>query len=215
MSETAAETTPVLAPVFNAEGEKVGELELPAAVFGQPVNRALLHQAVVRYLANQRVGTADTKTRAEVSGGGRKPWRQKGTGRARHGSIRSPIWRKGGVVFGPTPRSYRQDMPKRARRQALKSALSAKALDGEVLVLEGLSLAAPKTKVVAKLLTALGAEDALLVTADLDRVLVLSTRNLPKAEVMVAQDLNAYKVLRHDKLVLLREAVDRLTEVLG
>jgi large subunit ribosomal protein L4 len=209
------ETTPPTAPLYNAAGEAVGEVVLPAAIFSQPINHALLHQAVVRYLANQRQGTAATKTRAEVRGGGRKPWRQKGTGRARQGSIRSPLWRKGGVVFGPQPRDFRQDLPKKARRQALRAALSAKALDGEVLVLEELTLPAPKTKTVAALLTRMGAEDALLVLPGLDRTVVLSTRNLPKAETMVASDLNVYKVLRHDKLILTQAALRRLEEVLA
>jgi large subunit ribosomal protein L4 len=215
MSVHVEGTPKVSAPLFDESGAAIGEVELPAAVFGQPVNRALLHQAVVAYLANQRRGTADTKTRSEVRGGGRKPWRQKGTGRARQGSIRSPLWRKGGVVFGPQPRSYRQELPKKARRQALRSALSAKAADGEVLVLAGLSLSEPKTKVVAALLARLGAPDALLVLPSLDRNAVLSVRNLPKAEAMTAPDLNAYKVLRHRKLVVLQEALARLEEVLS
>lgn len=205
----------LVAPVYNAAGEQVDEMELPAAIFAQPVNLPLLHQAVVAYLANQRQGTAATKTRGEVRGGGRKPWRQKGTGRARQGSIRSPLWRKGGVVFGPRPRSYRQSLPKKARRQALRSALSAKARDQEVLILDGLTLPAPKTKVVATLLGRIGASDALLVSPELDRNLVLSVQNLPKTEAMRAQDLNAYKVLRHQKVVLLKGAVERLMEVLA
>ncbi|MGB9825589.1 MAG: 50S ribosomal protein L4, partial [Desulfofundulus sp.] len=122
-------------PVYNLLGEAVGEIELSDNVFAVPMNSALIHQAVVRHLANRRRGTADTKTRAEVSGGGRKPWRQKGTGRARHGSIRSPLWRHGGVVFGPHPRSYAQDMPRKMRRLALKMALSEKLRNGELTVL--------------------------------------------------------------------------------
>src|SRR5690606_18727326 len=157
--------------VYNTKGEQVGDIELRDDIFGVEANEALVHQAVVRYLANQRQGTASTKTRGEVSGGGRKPWRQKGTGRARHGSIRSPIWVGGGTVFGPKPRDYRQAMPKKARRAALRSALSSKVAAGEFLVLDELQLAQPKTRQVVELLNNLNAKgsSALLVTADLDR----------------------------------------------
>jgi len=212
---SVAEIPQVTAPLFNQEGERIGEVDLPAELFGQPVNVPLMHQVVVAYLANQRVGTASTKTRGEVRGGGRKPWPQKGTGRARQGSIRSPLWRKGGVVFGPKPRDYRQDVPKKARRAALRSALSAKARDGEILVLEELSFPEPKTRRMAKLLEKMDAANALVVLPDLNRNAWLSFRNLPEAEAMVATDLNTYKVLEHAKVVFVRSAIDRLMEVLG
>lgn len=202
--------------VYNLEGQAVGEIELSDAVFGAPVNEALLHQAVVTYLNNQRRGTASTKTRAEVRGGGRKPWRQKGTGRARHGSIRSPIWVGGGTTFGPKPRNFRQSLPKKARRAALRSALSAKVRDGGVIVLDDLKLSEPKTKVMAGVLQRLLAErKPLIVLAERDRNVELSTRNLPGAGTTQAVDMNVYQVLAHDKLVLTRDAVAKLEEALG
>lgn len=202
--------------VYNLEGQTVGEIELSDAVFGAPVNEALLHQAVVTYLNNQRQGTASTKTRAEVRGGGRKPWRQKGTGRARHGSIRSPIWVGGGVTFGPKPREFRQALPKKARRAAMRSALSAKVRDGELIVLETLSMAEPKTKEMAAVLSRLSAErKPLIVLSERDRNVELSTRNLPGAGTTQATDMNVYQVLAHDKLVLTKDAVAKLEEALG
>ncbi len=202
--------------VYNLEGQAVGEIELSDVVFGAPVNEALLHQAVVMYQANQRQGTASTKTRAEVRGGGRKPWRQKGTGRARHGSIRSPIWVGGGVVFGPKPREYRQTMPKKARRAALRSALSAKVREGNLIVVESLTLAEPKTKQMAGVLGRLQAErKPLIVLAERDRNVELSTRNLPGVGTTQATDMNVYQVLAHDKLVLTKDAVAKLEEALG
>lgn len=202
--------------VYNLEGQAVGEIELSDAVFGAPVNEALLHQAVVMYLNNQRQGTASTKTRAEVRGGGRKPWRQKGTGRARHGSIRSPIWVGGGVTFGPKPREFRQSMPKKARRAAMRSALSAKVREGNVIVVDALTLAEPKTKQMAAVLGRLSAErKPLIVLADRDRNVELSTRNLPGAGTTQAGDMNVYQVLAHDKLVLTKDAVAKLEEALG
>lgn len=207
-------------PVYNTQGERVGEIELSETVFGAPVKPALMHQAVVMYLANQRRGTAATKTRGMVSGGGRKPWRQKGTGRARQGSIRAPHWRKGGVVFGPQPRDYSQAMPKKARRAALRSALSAKVADGELIVLEGLSelgLERPRTKEFAALVKRLDLEGKrpLFVLARPDLTLYLSARNLPDVDTEYVDRLNVYKVLRHGHVVLAREAVDRVEEVLG
>lgn len=206
--------------VYNIEGEQVGDLDLKDEVFGVEVNEALMHQAVVRYLANQRQGTVSTKTRGEVSGGGRKPWRQKGTGRARHGSTRSPIWVGGGTVFGPKPRDYRQAMPKKARRAALRSALSAKVADGELIVLEGLKdlgLERPRTREMAALIRRLDLEGKrpLFVLAEPDKTLYLSARNLPGVDTETVDRLNVYKVLRHGHVVLAREAVDRVEEVLG
>jgi len=202
--------------VYNLEGQTVGEIELSDVVFGAPVNEALLHQAVVTYLANQRQGTASTKTRGEVRGGGRKPWRQKGTGRARQGSIRAPHWVGGGVVFGPKPREYRLAMPKKARRAALRSALSAKAREGNLIVLESLVLPEPKTKLMAGVLRRLSAErKPLILLAERNRNVELSTRNLPGAATMQATDVNVYAVLSHEKLVLTKDAVAKLEEALG
>lgn len=201
--------------VVNVKGEKVGELALPESIFAVEVNQSLLHDAVVAYLASQRAGTHDTKTRGEVSGGGRKPWRQKGTGRARQGSIRAPQWPGGGTVFGPTPREYGYKLPKKMRRLALKSALSAKVAAEELVVLDELSLAEPKTKGVATVLGTLGAPEALIVTAAPDATLVLASRNLPGVKAAVADGLNVYDILNHGRLVMTRDAVTRVGEVLA
>lgn len=203
--------------VYNMEGEQVGDIELKDEIFGVPANEGLVHQAVVRYLANQRQGTVKTKTRGEVSGGGRKPWRQKGTGRARHGSIRSPIWVGGGTVFGPQPRDYRQRLPKKARRAALRSALSSKVAAGELVVLDALELAEPKTRRVVEMLEKFdaGRGSALFVTPETDKNVVLSVRNLPRASASRAGDLNVYEVLVHEKLFVTRDAVAKIEEVLG
>lgn len=203
--------------VYNMDGEQVGELELNDAVFGVEANGALMHQAVVRHLANQRQGTVATKTRSLVSGGGRKPWRQKGTGRARHGSIRSPIWVGGGVTFGPQPRDYRQKMPKKARRAALRSALSGKVRSGEFVIVDDLSLSAPRTKEMVRVLGNLtdAGDRALIVTEDGDRNVALSVRNLPGVGAIRATDLNVYDVLNHVKLVVTKDAVAQIEEVLG
>lgn len=204
-------------PVFNLEGEQVDEIELSDAVFAAPVNRGLLHQAVVMYEANRRVGTAAAKTRGMVAGGGRKPWRQKGLGRARQGSIRAPHWRKGGVVFGPQPRSYRLSMPRKMRRAALRAALTAKLRDGELIVVDGLTLPAPKTREMRAVLERLGIADhkPLLVLAEPDTTVRLAARNLDGVEAAVAADLNARQVLVHGRLVLTRDAVRRIEEVLA
>lgn len=203
-------------PVYDLEGQQVDEIELPAAVFDAPVNPGLMHRAVVMYLANQRTGTAATKTRAMVRGGGRKPWRQKGLGRARHGSIRSPIWRGGGVTFGPQPRDYRQKMPKKARRSALRSALTSKVREGSLLIVDGLSMEQPSTKGMARILHNLKAgRNPLIVTAEHDATVYRAARNLPGTAVMAARDLNTYAVLRHGALVMAREAVAAVEEVLA
>lgn len=202
--------------VHNVKGEAVGDIELSDTVFAAPVNQALLHAAVVRYLANQRQGTAKTKTRAEVAGGGRKPWRQKGTGRARHGSIRSPIWRGGGITFGPQPRDFRLEMPRKARRAALRSALSAKAGSGDLLVLDSLEFDEPKTKQVVSLLKNLNVEGkALILTGDLQPAVYKSARNLPGVKAEEARNVNVYDILNHGKLILTEAAARRLEEVLA
>ncbi len=203
--------------LYNMAGEVVGEVQLADDVFGVQVNPALLHQAVVTRLANERVGTAATKTRAEVSGGGRKPWRQKGTGRARQGSIRAPHWRGGGVVFGPQPRDYRLGLPRKARRLALKGALSSKVAEGTIRVLDGLSFERPRTRELLAVLSNLRLEGrkALVVTAAPDENVYKSARNLPGVQALPATDLNAYDVLNHEGLVITRQAVEKLQEVLG
>lgn len=203
--------------VYNIEGQQIGDMELRDDIFGVDINEPLMHQAVVRHLANQRQGTVATKTRGEVSGGGRKPWRQKGTGRARHGSTRSPIWVGGGVTFGPQPRDYRQRLPKKARRAALRSALSGKVRAGEFVVVDELQLAQPRTKEMARILSNLteNAKRALVVTADRDENIVLSARNLPGIGTSRARDLNVYDVLDHTKIVITRDAVGVIEEVLG
>jgi large subunit ribosomal protein L4 len=204
-------------PVYNVEGQVVGELALSDAVFAVPVNETLLHQVVVGYLANRRQGTVGSKTRGQVSGGGRKMWRQKGTGRARQGSRRAPHWKGGGVVWGPRPREWRHALPRKMRRAALRQALSARLGEGRLRVLDQLSLERPRTKALVGILERLGLDDtrALVVTGQHDPNVYLSGRNVPGLEVSPALDLNALLVLRAKHVVLTREAVARVEEVLG
>lgn len=197
------------APVWNTAKEQVGTVELNDAVFGAPVNEALLWEMVRMQLANRRQGTHDVKNRSEVSGGGRKPFRQKGSGRARQGSSRSPLHRGGATVFGPTPRDYGYTMPKKKRRLALVSALSAKVRDGELLVLDALDLAEIKTKVLAGAFKTLEAQNALVVIPEKNEVVEKSARNLPGIKVLRFEGLNVYDILRYDKLVMLRSAVEK------
>lgn len=202
--------------VYNREGATVGEITLSDAVFGAEVNPGLLHEVVQMYLANQRQGTSDTKTRAEISGGGKKPWRQKGTGRARQGSTRAPHWRHGGVAFGPHPRSFGWTMPKKARRAALRQALSAKVAAGELIVVDSFELEAPKTQMVAGLLKNLQAQNkAYIVTAEESVTVYKSARNIPGVRANAARNLNVYEVLSAGKLVLTKDAVAKVEEVLG
>lgn len=202
--------------VYNINGEQVGEIELNDAVWGIEPNKYVLHDAVVMQLAGQRQGNHETKTRAEVSGGGRKPWRQKGTGRARHGSIRSPIWRGGGVVFGPHQRDYKYSLPKKVRRLAMKSALSSKVKAGEILVLDELTLAQPKTKDMVNILSKLNVTNkALVVTAERDENVYKSARNIPGVKQLRVEGLNVYDLLHHDKLVITKDAVTKVEEVLA
>lgn len=202
--------------VYNKEGATVGEITLSDAVFGAEVNPGLLHEVVQMYLANQRQGTSDTKTRAEVSGGGKKPWRQKGTGRARQGSTRAPHWRHGGVVFGPHPRDFGYSMPKKMRRAALRQALSSKLAAGEIVVVDSFDLEAPKTREVARLLKNLNAQGkAFLVTATENTNVYKSARNIPGVRANAARNLNVYEVLAAGKLVLTKDAVAAVEEVLG
>jgi large subunit ribosomal protein L4 len=200
--------------VYNIQGTKVGEMNLNDDVFGIEVSQPTLHQAVVTYLAAQRQGTHATKTRAMVSGGGKKPWRQKGTGHARVGSSRSPIWRKGGVTFGPLPRSYRLAMPKRLRRLAMKSALTSKVQAGNLIVLDTLSIQQPKTKEIVSLLTNLKVDKkALFVTQQPDQNVHLSTRNIPGVKALFAEGLNVYDILLCDKMIITKDAVGKVEEV--
>lgn len=201
--------------LYNKDAQQIGEIELRDDIFGLEPNPHVMHEVVKAYLANQRQGTHDTKTRAEVSGGGRKPWRQKGTGRARQGSIRAPQWRHGGIVFGPHPRSYRIEVPKKVRRLALKQALSSKVADNALVVLDAFTLEAPKTAEVARLLKRFGAEKALVVTADGNVNVWKSTRNIEGAEALGARNLNTYQVLRAGKVLMTRDAVAQVEEVLG
>ena len=207
------------APIVDQSGARTGSLELSEAVFDCAVNEAVMHQALVRQLANARQGTHDTRNRSEVRGGGRKPYRQKGTGRARQGSIRAPQYTGGGTVFGPTPRSYRQDMPRKQRRLALRSALSAKARDGQLTVLDGFTLEAPRTRAVVEMLRAIGGDGAprkvLLVLGSHHEVLERSARNLPEVRVLLAANLNIRDLLGGDTVLLTRDAVEHLTEVLS
>lgn len=204
-------------PLRDMAGKVVDEAELSDDIFGIAPNEAVMHQAMVRQLANARLATARTKTRGEVSGGGRKPWRQKGTGRARHGSIREPQWRGGGVVFGPRAgRNYRKDMPRKMRRLALRSALSAKARDGQLVLLENLEMTAPKTKEMLRLLEVLtGQSSALILLPEKDENLEKSVNNLPHAKTLHARYLNLIDIFGHEYLVMPLAAVKMIEEFLG
>lgn len=203
-------------PVYNMQGEQVEEIELSTAIFSAPINEEAIHRVIVAQLANKRQGTSATLTRGKVRGGGRKPWRQKGTGRARAGTNRSPLWRGGGIIFGPQPRDYRQAVPKKLRRLALKSALSAKVRDGQIYVLEGLPLLQAKTATVAKMLQKLGLQDSVLVViGQPDSKVQLSVRNLPRVNSLAITQLNTYDVMRHRDLVITKDAVCRAEEVLA
>ncbi|MBI4233457.1 MAG: 50S ribosomal protein L4 [Chloroflexi bacterium] len=201
-------------PVKNPRGEVVRSIQVSDAVFGVPLKGALVHQVMVGQLANQRQGTHATKDRGEVRGGGRKPWRQKGTGRARQGSIRAPQWRHGGVVFGPTPREYRQYTPKRMRRLAIRSLLSEKARNGEITVVDALDLAAPKTKEMKGVLQALGIQKkCLILLREPQQGVVLSARNLPGVKACPAHVLNTLDLLNYDHLLITEDGVRRVEEL--
>ena len=204
------------ATVYDRDGKQSGTIELPEAVFNAPVNQAVLHQAVRRQLANDRQGTHETKTRGEVSGGGKKPWKQKGTGRARQGSTRAPQWRHGGTVFGPHPRTYEQKMPRKQRRLALRSALSVKSQEGAVRIVEEIALEAPKTRVVAALFDEMGAgARTLFVIPEHDLMLEKSTRNLAGVKTILATNLNPADVLTADTIVFTRSALTQVEEWLS
>ncbi|MGI6678242.1 MAG: 50S ribosomal protein L4 [Dehalobacterium sp.] len=201
--------------VYNMQGSQVGELELNDDIFGVKINTHLLHQAVVNNQASMRRGTHATKTRAMVSGGGKKPWRQKGTGRARVGSSRNPIWTKGGIAFGPQPRSYGFKMPKKVRRLALKSALTDKVNNGNLIVLDELVMAEPKTKEMVQVLSALEAPNALVVMGSTDENVVKSVRNINGATPVGATGINVYNILKHEKLIMTKDAIAKVEEVLS
>lgn len=199
--------------LFNQEGKQVGDIQLNDNVFGVEVNQDALHQVVVALLANKRQGTQSAKTRAEVRGGGIKPWRQKGTGRARQGSIRAPQWIKGGVVFAPKPRDYRMAVPKSMRKVAMTSALTSKVQDNEMLVLESLAFAAPKTKSMVEVLKAFEAKKTLIITAESNEILYKSARNIADVKIMPVNNINVYDLLNCDKLIITKDAVSKIEEV--
>ena len=200
--------------LYNTDGKKVGDIELNESVFGVEVRPDVMHEVVVNYLANQRQGTQSTKTRTEVRGGGIKPWRQKGTGRARQGSIRAPQWVGGGVALGPKPRDYRYSVNKKVRRLALKSALSSKVVDNDIIVLDGLKLNEIKTSQIVKILANLGVtEKALFVLPENDKKVVLSARNIKGVDTTFVGAINTYEVLNHTKCIIVKDAVAKLEEV--
>ena len=199
--------------LYDITGKVIGDIELSENVFGQPVNEPVLHQVVVAHLANCRQGTQSAKTRSEVSGGGKKPYRQKGTGRARQGSTRAPQWTHGGVVFAPKPRDYSQKVNAKVRRIALKSALSSKVADSELIVFDALNIEAPKTKEMVKVLKAVEAEKALIVLADKDETVERAAANIPGVKTTLVGTLNTYEVLKYKKLILTKDSVAKIEEV--
>ena len=202
--------------VLDINGAKVDTVELSDAVFGITPNEKVMHAAVVNFLANQRQGTHSTLTRSEVSGGGRKPWRQKGTGRARVGTSRSPLWRGGAIIFGPKPRSYSFSIPKKKRRLALKSVLSSKVAENDIIVLDTLNFDQPKTKEMVKVLNALNVDaKALVVTAEVDENVIKSARNIEGVTPVAAASVNVYDLLAHNKLIITKDAIAKVEEVLA
>jgi large subunit ribosomal protein L4 len=199
--------------VFNKEGNKVSDMELSESVFAVEVNEYALHQVVVALLANKRQGTQSTKTRSEVRGGGAKPWRQKGTGRARQGSIRAPQWIKGGIVFAPKPRDYRTSVPKSMRKVAMKSALTSKVQENQMIILDTLNFEAPKTKNIVEMLKALEANKALIITAESNEVVYKSARNIQGISIIPANNINVYDLLKYEKLIITKDAVSKIEEV--
>ncbi|MDE6519281.1 MAG: 50S ribosomal protein L4 [Ruminococcus sp.] len=200
--------------VFDMAGNQVSETELNDAVFGITPNEGVMHAMVVNYLANQRQGTQSTLTRTEVRGGGRKPWRQKGTGHARQGSTRAPQWVHGGVALGPKPRDYSYSLNKKVRRLAMKSALSTKVLDNNMIVLDALTMDNFKTKTIVEMLKALGVEGkALIVTAEADTKVIKSAANIPGVKTAAVNTLNVYDILNYDKFIIVKNAVGKLEEV--
>ncbi|MFR8001949.1 MAG: 50S ribosomal protein L4 [Hydrogeniiclostridium sp.] len=200
--------------VLDMAGKEVGQIELSEAVFGVEPNSSVMLHMVKNYLANQRQGTQSALTRAEVSGGGRKPWRQKGTGHARQGSTRAPQWTHGGIVFAPKPRDYRYTVNKKVRRLAMKSALSSKVLDSDMIVLDALTMEEYKTKTIVSMLKALGSEKkALIVLPKVDEKVIASARNIPGVKTALANTLNVYDILNADKFIVVKDAVAQIEEV--
>ena len=200
--------------VLDMAGKNVGSIDLSESIFGIEPNAAVMHHMVVNYLANQRQGTQSALTRAEVSGGGKKPWRQKGTGHARQGSTRSPQWRHGGIVFAPKPRSYRFTVNKKVRRLAMKSAFSTKAASSDIIVLDSLAIDSYKTKVIAEMLKAVGSEKkALIVLPEVDKKVIKSAGNIPGVTTAQVKTLNVYEMLNADKLIIVKDAVAKIEEV--
>ncbi len=199
--------------VYNIDGKEVGQLELNDSVFGVKINEHLVHMAVVSQLANKRQGTQSAKTRSEVSGGGKKPWRQKGTGHARQGSTRAPQWTGGGVVFAPKPRDYAIKLNKKEKQAALKSALTSKVQDEKFIVLDALALEEAKTSKFAAVLKNLEVHKALVVTKDVDKNVVLSARNIPDVKTTEAASVNVYDILKYDTVVITKDAVAAIEEV--
>ena len=199
--------------LYDITGKVIGDIELSENVFGQPVNEPVLHQVVVAHLANCRQGTQSAKTRSEVSGGGKKPYRQKGTGRARQGSTRAPQWTHGGVVFAPKPRDYTQKVNVKVKRIALKSALSSKVADSELIVFDALNIEAPKTKEMVKVLKAVDVEKALIVLPDKDETVERAAANIPGVKTTLVGTLNTYEVLKYKKLILTKDSVAKIEEV--
>ena len=199
--------------LYDITGKVIGDIELSENVFGQPVNEPVLHQVVVAHLANCRQGTQSAKTRSEVSGGGKKPYRQKGTGRARQGSTRAPQWTHGGVVFAPKPRDYTQKVNAKVKRIALKSALSSKVADSELIVFDALNIEAPKTKEMVKVLKAVDVEKALIVLPEKDETVERAAANIPGVKTTLVGTLNTYEVLKYKKLILTKDSVAKIEEV--
>ncbi|WP_026836034.1 50S ribosomal protein L4 [Eubacterium xylanophilum] len=199
--------------VYNMEGKETGKIELNDSIFAAPINEHLVHMAVVLQLANKRQGTQKAKTRSEVRGGGRKPWRQKGTGHARQGSIRSPQWKGGGVVFAPVPRDYSFKMNKKEKSAALKAALSAKVSENKLFVVDEMSLDAPKTKAIKSLMDNLETSKALVVVEADNKNATLSVRNIPTARGIYANSINVYDILKYDNVILTKDAVKAIEEV--
>ncbi len=199
--------------LFDIKGQNIGDIALSENVFGQPVNTAVMHEVVVAHLANCRQGTQSAKTRSEVSGGGKKPWRQKGTGRARQGSTRSPQWRHGGVVFAPKPRDYTIRVNKKVKRLAMKSALSSKVEGNELIVFDALNIEAPKTKEMVKVLKAVDVNKALIVLADKDDAVERASANIEGVKTTLVGTLNVYEILKYEKLILTKASVEKIEEV--
>ena len=199
--------------MYDMAGNEKGEITLAEGVFGAEVNVPVLHSVIRAYLLNQRQGTQSTKTRAEVSGGGIKPWKQKGTGRARQGSTRSPQWTHGGIAFGPKPREWRVSINKKVKRIAMQSALSSKALEGNLVVIDSLAMTEYKTKTIAGMLKAFGAKKALIVLPEVDKMVVASASNIPGVKTAIPGTLNAYDILKYDKFIVAKDAVAKIEEV--